>query len=100
MQTRAHAASLRERNPPGMHPLARNGLTVLGAGVGYLACAVVGTVLSVPPNGFAIVWPATAFLIGLMLVLPPRQWWWLAAGVVPTHLLMAAVMQPHAPLLV
>lgn len=83
-----------------MQPAARFGLTALGAAVGYLACAVVGTVLSVPPDGFAIVWPATAFLIGLMLLMPPREWWWLAAGVLPTHFAMAAAFQPDAPLVV
>jgi PAS domain S-box-containing protein len=83
-----------------MRSFARNGLTALGAAAGYVACAAVGTVLSVPPDGFAIVWPATAFLIGLMLLLPPREWWWLVAAVVPTHFLIAAVLQPDAPLAV
>src|SRR6186713_163550 len=74
----------------------RLGLTALGAATGYAACAVVGTVLSVPPDGFAIIWPATAFLIGVLLVLPPREWWCIAA-VIPVHLLLAAMWQPDAP---
>ena len=83
-----------------MHPFVRDGLTSLGAAAGYVACAVIGTVLSLPPDGFAVVWPASAFLIGLMLLLPKRQWWLLVAGVVPSHFLMAALVQAHAPLAV
>ena len=47
----------------------RFGLTVLGVTTGYIACALVGTALSIAPDGFAIIWPATAFLIGVLLIL-------------------------------
>ena len=77
----------------------RFGLIALGAASGYLACAAVGTVLSVPPDGFAMIWPATAFLIGVLLILPPREWWCIAA-VIPAHFLLAAVWQPDASLVV
>src|SRR3954470_16066038 len=78
-----------------MRPFVRNGLIASGTAAGYFACAVVGTVLSVPPDGFAVVWPATAFLIGVLLILPPRAWWCSAAAI-PAHLLVAAVWQPDA----
>lgn len=77
----------------------RLGLTALGTATGYLACAVVGTAFSVPPDGFAIIWPATAFLIGVLLVLPPRAWWSIAA-VIPAHFLVAATLQADVPLAV
>jgi signal transduction histidine kinase len=83
-----------------MRRLIRDGLILSGAAVGYYGCAVIGTLLSVPPSGFAIIWPATAFLISLLLILPPRQWWLVVAGVVPTHFLLAAALQPHAALVV
>lgn len=83
-----------------MRPLVRSAITVPGAAMGYYACAVIGTLLSVPPSGFAIIWPATAFLIAALLLLPPRQWWLCAAGVVPAHYLLAAILQPSVPLIV
>ncbi|HEY5711727.1 MAG TPA: MASE1 domain-containing protein [Allosphingosinicella sp.] len=83
-----------------MRRLIRDGLILLGAAVGYYGCAVIGTLLSVPPSGFAVIWPATAFLISLLLILPPRQWWLVVAGVVPTHFFLAATFQPEAPLIV
>jgi signal transduction histidine kinase len=82
-----------------MHRLARDGLTALGIAAGYAACAVIGTVLSVPPDGFAMIWPATAFLIAVLMVLPPRKWWGVAA-VVPAHFLLAAMLRPDAPFVV
>ncbi|HEU4651752.1 MAG TPA: hypothetical protein VFS49_10095, partial [Croceibacterium sp.] len=82
-----------------MHPLVRGGLTALGIAAGYVACAVVGTVISVPPDGFALIWPATAFLIAALMILPPRAWW-SAAAVVPTHFVLAALAQPDAPVAV
>jgi integral membrane sensor domain MASE1 len=77
----------------------RLGLTALGAATGYVACVVVGTVLSVPPDGFAIIWPATALLIGVLLILPQREWWCIA-GVIPAHFLLALALQPDAPFVV
>lgn len=79
---------------------ARDGLTALAVAVGYYLCAVIGTVLSLPPSGFAVIWPATPFLIAMLLVLPQRLWWLCAATVVPTHFLMAASLQPGAPFVV
>lgn len=73
---------------------------LLVAALGYFACAAIGTLLSVPPSGFAIIWPATAFLISLFLISRPRLWLSCIAGVVPTHFLIAAVFQPHAPFIV
>ena len=80
--------------------LARNGLRALAAAAGYYACAYIGTALSVPPSGFAILWPATAFLISILLVEPPRRWWLYAAVIVPAHFHLAAILQPHAPFVV
>lgn len=73
---------------------------LLTAAFGYFACAAIGTLLSVPPSGFAIIWPATAFLISLFLINTPRMWLPCIAGVIPTHFLIAAVFQPHAPFIV
>jgi signal transduction histidine kinase len=74
---------------------------VLLVSAGYYALAIVGTVLSVPPSGFAIVWPATAFLISVLLLTPPRLWWIYLLAVVPTHVHMVESFQePHVPVLV
>ena len=80
-----------------MRPVHRDVITLLCAALGYYASAVVGTLLSVPPSGFAIIWPATAFLISVFLIAPPKRWWLCIAAVVPTHFYLAATLQPEAP---
>src|SRR4029450_5887041 len=67
---------------------------------GYFACAYVGTAVSLPPSGFAVFWPATAFLISILLLQPPQPWWLSVAVIVPTHFLLASILQPDAPLVV
>ena len=57
-----------------MHPFVRDGLTALGIAAGYLVCVFIGAVLSVPADGFAIIWPARAFLISVLMLLPVRRW--------------------------
>jgi signal transduction histidine kinase len=52
---------------------------------GYYALAVVGTVLSVPPSGFAVIWPATAFLVSVLILAPARHWWLYLLSVIPAH---------------
>ena len=83
-----------------MQPLARNGLTALVVALGYYGCAAIGTLLSVPPSGFAIIWPATAFLMSALLLLPTNRWWLCAVAVIPTHFYLAGTVQPAAPLTV
>jgi signal transduction histidine kinase len=68
-------------------------LSALLAGAGYYALAIVGTVLSVPPSGFAVIWPATAFLISVLLLTPLRLWWIFLAAIVPTHFHMVYEFQ-------
>jgi hypothetical protein len=75
---------------------ARNGLRALAAAAGYYACAYIGTALSVPPSGFAVMWPATAFLISILLLEPPKRWWLYAVVIVPAHFQLATILQPHA----
>lgn len=53
---------------------------------GYYVLAVVGTVLSVPASGVSIIWPATAFLISVLILTPARHWWLYLLSVVPGHL--------------
>ena len=74
--------------------------TLFGAALGYYVCGVVGTLLSVPPSGFAIIWPATAFLISVFLITPRSLWWLCIVGVIPVHFYLAATFQPGAPLAV
>src|SRR4029077_19451090 len=81
-----------------MRPLAWDVFTFLGAALGYYVSAVIGTLLSVPPSGFAIIWPATAFLISIFLITPRSRWWLCIAAVVPMHFYLAATLQPQAPL--
>src|SRR5262245_50745830 len=56
---------------------------------GYYAFAVVGTVPSVPPNGFAIIWPATPVLVSMLLLTSARPWWVYLLAVVPAHFHLA-----------
>ena len=84
----------------GWRGIARHATSVLAVVAGYYACAVIGTALSVPPSGFAIIWPATAFLISVLLVSPKRLWWLYLGVVVPAHFHLAGILQPHAPFLV
>ena len=89
--------------PDGRWPLgniATSAASVIAVAAGYYACAVVGTVLSVPPSGFAIIWPATAFLISVLLVVPSRMWWPHIAVVVLVHFHLATIYQAHAPFVV
>lgn len=79
-----------------MSPSVRTGLTALGIAAGYFACVFIGAVLSVPSDGFAIIWPARAFLIAVLMLLPVRRWWPIAV-VIPTHFLIAAVFMPGTP---
>lgn len=83
-------AWLERRPDSGALRAARRVLAALGVAAGYYIGGVLGTVLSVPPSGFAILWPATAFLIGVMLIAPPRTGWLYLAGVVPAHAYLAA----------
>lgn len=83
-----------------LRTVARHAAFVLAVVGGYYACAVIGTVLSVPPSGFAIVWAATAFLIAVLLITPKRLWWLYLGVVVPVHFHLASILQPHAPLIV
>ena len=57
---------------------------MIGVAAGYYGYAYIGTLLAVPPSGFAILWIATAFLLGVMLQTPVRSWW-VVLGIVPTH---------------
>src|SRR5262245_31984482 len=94
--------ALRRLPPTGLAPAGCGTLfAVLTAAAAYYLLAVVGTVLSVPPTGFAIVWPATALITGVLLLVPSRQWWRYLAAVVLAHFHMVYYVQ-HAniPLLV
>ena len=70
---------------------------VLVVSIGYYALAYVGTVLRVPPSGFSIVWPATAFLVGVLLLTPVRYWWTYLLGLIPIHLLLVAGIDTRHP---
>lgn len=80
-----------------MGPAARLGLTASGIAAGYFACVLLSMTVRLP-DGWAIVWPARAFLITVLMMLPPRKWW-LIAAVVPVHFLAAMGFLPGAPLL-
>ncbi len=71
----------------------RLALNMILTAAGYYALAIVGTVLSVPPSGFAIVWPATAFLVSILLLSPMRHWWLHLLAVIPAHFHMVYFFQ-------
>jgi signal transduction histidine kinase len=76
-------------------------LAVPGVAAAYYALAVIGTVLSVPPAGFAILWPATALVIGVLLLAPTRRWWLYLSAVVLAHVHMVyRLQQPDLALVV
>ena len=80
--------------------IARSAASLLAVAAGYYACAAIGTVLSVPPSGFAIIWPATAFLISVLLIAPVRLWWMYLGVVLLAHFHLATIFQPAAPFVV
>jgi integral membrane sensor domain MASE1 len=75
-------------------------LSALLVAAGYYALAIVGTALSVPPSGFAIIWPATSFLTSVLLLTPPRHWWLYLLAVVPAHLQMVHFHNADVPFIV
>jgi signal transduction histidine kinase len=76
-------------------------LNILLVVASYYALAVVGTVLSVPPAGFAIIWPATALLVSILILAPARHWWVYLLAVVPAHFHMVYHFQnSNLPLVV
>jgi PAS domain S-box-containing protein len=86
---------------PHLRRLIDRAALVVGVTIGYYALAWFGTLLHVPPSNFAILWLATAYLVGVLLLTPVRAWWLYALGLVPVHFWMvASVEQAHVPLLV
>lgn len=70
---------------------------MLGVAFGYYVLGYVGTVLSLPPAGFAIVWPATAFLTGAFLLTPVRYWWVYLLVLIPAHFHLVAHFRTPPP---
>nr|WP_283938549.1 MASE1 domain-containing protein [Sphingomonas alba] len=92
------AASPANENQTRLGRLVPDLLVAAGCALGYYVSALVGTLLSVPPSGFAIIWPATAFLVSTFLIIAPSRWWLCVAAVIPTHFYIAATLQPGAPI--
>ena len=88
-----------ERFGWGLPPSLANLWAVLVVAAVYDALAVLGTVLSAPA-GFAIVWPATAFLTGVLLLAPPRHWWIYCAAVGLVHVHVVSRFHPDLPFVV
>jgi signal transduction histidine kinase len=78
-----------------MPPLARDGLIALGIAAGYFVCIMLSMTFRFP-DGWAIVWPARAFLITALMLLPQRKWW-LIVAVVPAHFVTSMSFLPQAP---
>jgi signal transduction histidine kinase len=71
---------------------------VLAVTAGYYGLALVGSLNSLPPSSFAIIWPATAYLVGVLLLTPPSAWWAYPLGLVPAHFhLVSHIAQLHVP---
>lgn len=70
------------------------GLPAALVSLGYYVGAVTGSVVSVPPTGFAIIWPATSVLTAAFLLTPARAWWIYLLGVLPVHLLLVRAVDP------
>jgi signal transduction histidine kinase len=80
--------------------VARTAARAVIAALGYYAFGYIGTVLSVPPSGFAIIWPTGAFLLGVLLLTPTRDWWTIAPAVVVAHLALGGIRAPAPPAMV
>ena len=74
---------------PRLRGLAERVGWVLAVSLCYYVLAYVGTVVRVAPSGFAIFWPATTFLTGVLLLTPVRYWWTYLLGVIPAHFHLA-----------
>jgi len=76
-------------------------LKLLLTSAGYYGLSIIGTVLSVPPSGFAIIWPTTAFLVSVLILSPTRHWWLLLLSIIPAHFHMVYYFQnANLPLVV
>ena len=80
---------------PRLQGLAERVGWVLAVSLGYYVLAYVGTVLRAPPSGFSIIWPATTFVTGALLLTPVRYWWTYLLGLIPAHLHLAATFDPR-----
>ncbi|HKV70792.1 MAG TPA: MASE1 domain-containing protein [Gemmatimonadales bacterium] len=59
-----------------LRPLVILGLT----GLGNYLCALAGYGLIIRPAGIALVWPASGFLLALLILSRRREWVWVLAG--------------------
>lgn len=63
-----------------IQPIVKGTLWALLAGGGYFLLALMGMATTVEPQGSAIVWPASGFLVGLLALQEQRRWPALLAG--------------------
>jgi PAS domain S-box-containing protein len=65
--------------------------------VGYYAGGSIGMGLRLVPGGPSEIWLPQGILLAAMLVSPARRWWLYTVALLPTHVLLTAVRNPHVP---
>jgi PAS domain S-box-containing protein len=73
------------------------GQSVLLVAVGYYAAGLVGLLVTFPPSGISVIWPANAVLLVPLLVMPLRYWWMYLLAAVPMHLHLVINFQRPEP---
>jgi len=65
--------------------------------VAYYAGGFTGMGLRLVPGGPSEIWLPQGILLAALLTAPARRWWLYTAGLLPTHVLLTAVCNPHVP---
>ena len=65
--------------------------------VGYYAGGTIGMGLRLVPGGPCEIWLPQGILLAALLTAPVRRWWLYGLALLPTHMLLTAVLNPQVP---
>ena len=64
---------------------------------GYYAGGAIGMEMRLVPGGPSEIWLPQGILLAALLTAPVRRWWLYAVALLPTHVQLTAVFNPHVP---
>ena len=79
------------------HALRRALIATLLLCGGYFAGGAVGMGLRLVPGGPSEIWLPQGILLAALLTAPIRRWWLYTVALLPTHVYLTAVYNPHVP---
>ena len=62
---------------------------------GYFAGGAVGMGLRLVPGGPSEIWLPQGIVLAALLTSPVRRWWLYTLALLPTHVLLSAIYNPH-----